>query len=122
MSETTTIVCVVCPISCAVLVEFEGNGIIRTDHNQCKLALDYVTDELFDPRRMLTTSLPVDGGTRPLVSVKTDHGIPKDRILEAMQSLSGLHVQAPVKIGDVIVPDLLGTGADLVATRNVAAA
>lgn len=122
MSETTTIVCVVCPISCAVLVEFEGNGIIRTDHNQCKLALDYVADELFDPRRTLTTSLPVDGGTGPLVSVKTGRGIPKDRVLEAMQSISGLHVSAPVKIGDVIVADLLGTGIDLVATRNVAAA
>ena len=122
MSETTTIVCVVCPISCAVLVEFEGNGIIRTDHNQCKLALDYVADELFDPRRTLTTSLPVDGGTGPLVSVKTDRGIPKDRVLEAMRSISGLHVSAPVKIGDVIVADLLGTGIDLVATRNVAVA
>ncbi len=122
MSETTTIVCVVCPISCAVLVEFEGNGIIRTDHAQCKLALDYVTDELFDPRRTLTTSLPVDGGAGPLVSVKTDRGLPKDRVLEAMQSISGLHVSAPVKIGDVVVANLLGTGIDLVATRNVAAA
>ncbi|MDA1257646.1 MAG: DUF1667 domain-containing protein [Chloroflexi bacterium] len=122
MSETTTIVCVVCPVSCAVQVEFEGNGIIRTDHNQCKLALEYVNDELFDPRRTLTTSLAVDGGAKPLVSVKTDHGIPKHRVMEAMQSLSGLHVQAPVHIGDVIVPNLIGTGADLVATRNVAAA
>ncbi len=122
MTEQTTIVCVVCPVSCPVLVEFEGDGVIRTDHNQCKLALDYVTDELFDPRRTLTTSLPVDGGKAPLVSVKTAHGLPKDLVLDAMQSLTGIHVNAPVRIGDVIVEDVLGTGIELVATRNVAAA
>jgi CxxC motif-containing protein len=120
--EQATIVCVVCPVSCAVLVEFEGDGIIKTDHNQCKLALDYVTDELFDPRRTLTTSLPVDGGKAPLVSVKTAQGLPKDDVLSAMQSLSGIHVTAPVHIGDVIVEDVLGTGIHLVATRNVEAA
>lgn len=122
MSEQTTIVCVVCPVSCPVIVEFEDNSIIRTDHNQCRLALDYVTDELFDPRRTLTTSLPVDGGKGPLVSVKTERGLPKDLVLDAMQSLSGVHVNAPVHIGDVIVEDVLGTGIHLVATRNVDAA
>lgn len=122
MSETTTIVCVVCPVSCPVQVEWEGDGIIRTDHNQCKLALDYVKDELFNPQRTLTSSLPVVGGRKPLVSVKSSQGLPKDRLLEAMQSISDLDVHAPVHIGDVLVADLLGTGVSLVATRDVPAA
>lgn len=122
MSEQATIVCVVCPVSCPVVVEFEDGDVIKTDHNQCKLALDYVTDELFDPRRTLTTSLPVDGGKVPLVSAKTARGLPKNMVLDAMQSLTGIHVTAPVHIGDVIVEDVLGTGIALVATRDVAAA
>lgn len=122
MSETTTIVCVVCPISCPVLVEWQGDGIIRTDHNQCKLALEYVEGELFNPQRTLTSSLPVLGGRTPLVSVKSKGGLSKDRLLEAMQAIAHLEVKAPVQIGDVIVDDLLGTGVSLVATRDVPAA
>ncbi|MBU81370.1 MAG: hypothetical protein CL724_07825 [Chloroflexi bacterium] len=116
----TTLICIVCPVSCPCDVEWtQEDGVIKVENNQCKLAFEYVEGELFDPRRMLTTSVPVDGGNWPLVSVKTHVPIPKDQMLEAMKAIEGIRAEAPIKVGDVIVPDLLGTGSDLVATRNV---
>ncbi len=114
------VTCVVCPVSCPVEVEYHEHEIVAIDRNQCKLALDYVRSELFDPRRTLTTSVEVEGGEMPLVSVKTDRPIPKDLVGRAAGAVAGVRVKAPVKIGDVIIKDLFGTGAALVATRDVA--
>jgi len=113
-------VCIICPVSCPVEVEWTNeDGVISIKNHLCKLANDYVASELFDPRRTMTTSMPVDGGDWPLVSVRTNPPLPKDRMLEAMDEIIGRRVQAPVKVGDVLIPDLLGTGSDVVATRNV---
>lgn len=69
--------------------------------------------------RVLPTSVRVVGGDRPLVSVKTDRPIPRKLLLEAMDEIRRIATRAPVKIGDVVLADLLGTGANLVATREV---
>jgi len=63
------------------------------------------------------TSMPVDGGDWPLVSVQTNPPIPKAMMLEIMDENTG--VQAPVKVGDVLIANVLDTGCDVVATRNV---
>ncbi|MCH8102713.1 MAG: DUF1667 domain-containing protein [Chloroflexi bacterium] len=116
----STIICIVCPVSCPVDVEWTREGGVSGIKNHlCRLALDYVKSELFDPRRLLTTSMPVDGGDWPLVSVKTDPPIPKHMMLEAMDEIIGKRVKAPIKVGDVLMKDLLGTGSNVIATRNV---
>ena len=119
----TTLICIVCPVSCPCDVEWtEEGGVTKVENNQCKLAFEYVEGELFDPRRMLTTSVPIDGGNWPLVSVKSHVPIPKDQMLEAMKVIADVRATAPIKVGDVIMPDFIGSGADLVATRNVTVA
>ena len=67
---------------------------------------------------MITAVLPVSGSFTPL-SVKTSAPVPKEKIAEIMRLLGGLTLTAPVSAGDVVVPDVLGTGADIVATRSV---
>jgi len=69
-------------------------------------------------RRTVTTSMPVDGGDWPLVSVQTNPPIPKAMMLEIMDENTGVRVQAPVKVG-VLIANVLDTGCDVVATRNV---
>lgn len=113
------ITCVVCPVSCPVEVEYHEHEIDRIDRNQCKLALEYVRNEMFDPRRTVTSSVEVEGGSMPLVSVKTDRSIPKPLVGAAMRAICTVRVKPPVRTGDVIVRNLLGTGANVVATRDV---
>ena len=63
----------------------------------------------------------VTGGSLPVVSVKTASDIPRDRIFDCVAALRSVEVKAPVDIGDIIVPDICGTGAAVVATKNISA-
>lgn len=105
-------------MGCSLEVRNE-NGKLAVEGNSCKRGFEYAISEVTDPRRIVTTSLFVSDGTHPTVSVKTSSGIPKKQIFSCMKRLSGLKVEAPVKIGDVIYKNILNTGADIIATRNV---
>lgn len=113
------IVCVVCPTSCVVSAEWDDTRLLLIDRAQCKLAWDYVEGEIFDPRRVVTTTVLVEGGDLPLVSVKTDKPVPKDRVLDVMDRLAEVVAKAPVDIGDTIVADVLRTGSNIVATNTI---
>jgi len=91
--------------------EVEGNG--------CSRGKGYAIQEMTCPMRTLTTSIWVEGGIHKLVSAKTDRSIPRDMIMEALKQTKGLKIKAPVNIGDVLVENIAGTGANLVATRKV---
>ena len=112
-------ICVVCPTSCAVNAEWNETELLSIDHAQCKLAWDFIRGEIFDPRRMVTTSVRVSDSDLPLVSVKTDSPVPKGKVLEVMDHLAHVLVRAPVNIGDIVVPDVLGTGSNIVATKKI---
>lgn len=112
-------ICVVCPTSCAVNAEWNETELLSIDHFQCKLAWDFIRDEIFDPRRMVTTTVRVDDGDLPLVSVKTDAPVPKGTVFAVMDRLAHVVVKAPVNIGDIVVPDVLGTGSNIVATKKI---
>jgi CxxC motif-containing protein len=51
--------------------------------------------------------------------VKTSAPIPKANIMDVMKAINAVTVYAPFHSGDIIVPDVAGTGADLVATRSM---
>ena len=112
-------ICVVCPISCPVNAEWNDTELLSIDHAQCKLAWEFIGSEIFDPRRTVTSTVLVEGAGLPLVSVKTDSPVPKDRVMDVMDRLADVVVRAPVGIGEVLVPDILGTGSNIVATREV---
>ena len=111
--------CIVCPTSCVVHAEWNDTDLQSTDHAQCKLACEYVRGEVFDPRRTVTSTVRVDDGDLPLVSVKTDPPVPKATMFEVMQHLAHVVVKAPVNIGDIIVANILGTGSNIVATKKI---
>ena len=54
-----------------------------------------------------------------MLPVRTDHPIPKRLFFDAMKEVSQVEVRAPVNVTDVIVKDVAGTGADIVASRSV---
>jgi len=74
---------------------------------------------MVEPLRILTSSVLVLNGDMPLVSVKTNKPIPRRVIMQVMDILKNTKVEAPVRVGDIIIKDVLNTGADIVATRNV---
>ncbi|MGM0602462.1 MAG: DUF1667 domain-containing protein [Bacillota bacterium] len=119
MSETKTITCVACPKGCEVTIEYEGDEILDIRGNACPQGADYAREEFVAPTRVLPTTVAVENGALPLVPVKTTQPISLEIIHDAMKIIGKTKVKAPVKIGQVIVKNILETGADVVATRDL---
>jgi len=121
MRETREFICVTCPVGCSIQAVVDGPVLIEARGNACKRGLAFVQEEITNPRRMLTTTVQLDGGARPLLPVHSSGPIPKQLLLQAAAALRKVHVAAPVDGGQVIVRDILGTGVDMVASCAVAA-
>lgn len=119
--EKKEFVCIRCPLGCNITVETREGEIKSITGNTCPRGADYVTKELTDPRRIVTSLVRVRGGELPVVSVKTSSDIPKDKIEDCIRVLKGIELQAPVRMGQVVAENVCGTGADVVATRGDAA-
>jgi CxxC motif-containing protein len=117
--EDNKIICVSCPMGCRMTVQSKDGKITSVTGNTCPNGIKYAEEEFVNPLRILPTTVKVIGGELPLVSVKTEKAISKRLLLKAMVEIAEIEVNAPVKIGQVIKSDLLGTGVSLVATRNV---
>ena len=113
-------ICIRCPRGCEVSFNLDEAGKIQDlSGNFCKLGETYVTNELTDPRRTLTTLVKVRNGVSPLVPVWTEEPVPKDRVMELADLLRNITLDAPVKIGQVVLEDPLGVGVSVVASGNV---
>lgn len=119
--EHRKFICITCPRGCALDVTMEGEAVVKMEGNSCKLGIDYVTGELNDPRRMVTTTVRVKGGVHPLAPVYTESPIPKPRILDLLAEIRKIELRAPVKFGDVVIENALGTGVNVLASRNIPA-
>ena len=116
MAEQFT--CIVCPLGCSLSVNVDGDD-VQVNGNQCARGVDYGMQEAVDPRRVICSSVLVEGGAWPLVSVRSSAPIPKGRIMDVMSAVKRAVVQAPVVTGQVLVTDVAGTGVDIVATKEV---
>jgi CxxC motif-containing protein len=111
------LVCICCPIGCDLHINKTAEGYAVTG-NKCPRGKKYAIDELTAPTRIVTSTVKVTGGLYPVISVKTASPIPKDKIFVVMEVLTDISVKAPVKVGDVIVQNVAGTGVNIVATKN----
>ena len=111
--------CIACPMGCPLSVEMDGDKVVSVTGNTCPRGKVYAEKEVSNPTRIVTSVVRVSGGESVMVSVKTKEDIPKGKIFDVVKALKDVEVPAPVKIGDVIVPDVAGTGVDIVATKNV---
>ncbi len=111
------LICIGCPKGCHLMVD-EENG-YKVTGNSCPIGAEYGANELKNPTRVLTTTVTVSGGMHDVLPVKTNKPIAKGLLFDAMKALQGVKVAAPVHMGDVIVENILNTGADVIATRNI---
>jgi len=111
-------ICINCPKGCELDVERAADGSITVTGHTCPRGEAYGRAELENPTRMVTGLVRVAGMRKPL-PVKTKSPVPKGKISDVLFAMHQATVQLPVKIGDVIVADVAGTGIDLVATANM---
>jgi CxxC motif-containing protein len=118
-AEKKHFVCVVCPIGCEIDVVHEGGKIISMEGNKCEKSVEFVSQELIEPMRILTTTVRIQGSRWPVVPVRTDRAVPKRLFPRIMKRLRLVELQAPVNMLDVALRDILRTGANIIATRTM---
>jgi CxxC motif-containing protein len=96
----------------------EENG-YKVTGNGCPHGAEYGKKELTNPTRVLTSTVKITGASHRRCPVKTDRAIPKGLMFKAMKQLNHIGLSSPVKRGDIVIADLLGTGANLIATKDM---
>jgi CxxC motif-containing protein len=119
MNEKVKVICITCPKGCTLDVTREGNTIVSVEGSGCKRGAEYVAAETNDPRRMVATTVRVKGSLHPLLPVYTAKPFPKPRIKELLSEIRGIQLKAPIKMGDIVLEDALGTGVDVIASRDM---
>lgn len=121
VKEQKHLTCIGCPLGCQIDVVLEDGRIISVAGNTCPKGKKYAEGEVTNPMRTVTSSVPVDGENLLVaqVSVKTESDIPKSKIFDCVDALKNVRMTAPVKIGDIVLENVAGTGVNVVATKNV---
>lgn len=118
MTEKKNLICITCPKGCTLEVTLDGEKIVNVVSG-CNRGQHYAEQELFDPRRMIASTVRIRGAAHPLLPVYTRTPFPKPRIPELLAALREVEVSAPVQMGDVVLANVLGTGIDVVASRGM---
>lgn len=112
------ITCIACPMGCRLSVGKDDSAEVTVKNYGCKRGIAYGVAEFTCPMRTVTSSVRVQGGEKPLCSVKTKDVVPKVKIPEVLEAIRTALPQAPIRIGQVIIANVAQTGVDLVATAN----
>ncbi len=111
--------CVLCPVGCELEIGRDAAGELHVDGNQCDKGVPFALEEILRPKRNLATSVPVRGTAAKMVSVRLSAPVPREMLFPILAEIAKLRPEAPVRRGQVLIADVLGTGADVIATRTV---
>lgn len=111
------LICITCPKGCRLTVD-ESDG-IKVNGYGCERGIVYARKELTDPTRVLTSTVKAEGGPLARLPVKSDRDVPKPMLRDIVIELEKITAHCPVQCGQVLVENILGTGANIVATRSL---
>lgn len=119
--EVKDMICIVCPFGCKLKVI--KNNTSQTGYvvegNKCFRGADYGVKEMTNPTRVLTTTVIISDASVKRLPVRTSGTIPKHLIKKAMELTNKVEVKAPIKVGQVIIKNILDTGVDIIASRSM---
>ena len=110
------LICIICPRGCEMTAQIQGESISVTG-NTCPKGEEYAINECLHPMRTVTATVRVANRADTMVSVKTENPVPKENMMDVMEQLRSIRVNAPIAIGDEILPDVFGTR--ILATKNI---
>ena len=113
------LICIGCPMGCMIQLEMEQDKVKNITGYTCPKGKEYALKEVSNPTRIVTSTVKVEHGDLAMLPVKTSVDIPKSKIFKCMEALQGVVVTAPIHIGDVIVTNVAGLNANMVATQNI---
>jgi CxxC motif-containing protein len=121
MEEIQKLICISCPKGCTLEVTVDGDTVVKVSGETCKKGVDYAEKEISDPRRMIATTVRVKNGFHPLVPVYSLQPVPKPLIRDVLKELRKVELSAPVVQGSVVLENVLNTGVNIIASRDMPA-
>jgi len=115
----TELTCILCPNSCNLIIEHDEKEIISIEGNLCDKGIGYATDEIKHPMRMVTSTIAIKNSRNKRLPVILSKEIPKSMIFDVIKEIKKVKATAPVCQGDVLISNILNTGADLIASRSI---
>jgi len=112
------LICINCPMGCCLEVVYDAKKVTAVKGNECPRGKDYAAKEIFHPERTVTTTVRIKGAAFLVLPVKTAKPVPKDLGSGIVRAASKIIVNAPIKAGDIVLHNVLGTGVNLIATRT----
>jgi len=121
LTAERSLICIICPKGCRITAVRDATHPLgyRTIGNICQRGEEYAIDEIIHPVRMLTTTIATRNLRLPRLPVRTREPIPKHLLSDGLALLAGLEIDHPVQMGEIIIPDLLGSGVDVIASRSL---
>ena len=120
MVESEQFICIGCPIGCPLQLQHQGGEITEISGHECNRGAKYARQEFTDPRRSLSTTVPISGAKWRRLPVKVTEAIEKDRVMEAVRKIHELHLAAPIRLGQVLIHGLLGEkNVNVIACRSM---
>lgn len=110
--------CIVCPMGCCLEIETDGSH-YKITGNRCKRGEEYAVRELISPMRVLTSTVRLKNSYIRKLPVRTNGAIPKSLMFDCIDVLKTIELDPPVKIGDVIVKNILNTGVNVISSRSI---
>ncbi len=119
-------ICINCPIGCNLKVYGDNEENIRVEGNKCPRGLQYGKDEVLNPKRMVTSSVPLrkdeNTGIYQMISVKTSEAVPKELIFSVIKEIKSIDLKSKgikkIEVGDILLENVCNTGVDIVATQR----
>ena len=113
--EKDEIVCIVCPNSCVMKVDPVTGEVTG---NRCPRGAAFSVSERTAPVRTVTTTVRTVFDEYPVLPVRTTGEVPKDRVKDVMSAVNQERLTRCVGAGDVVIPNILNLGVDIVATSG----
>jgi len=118
-SVVKVIRCIICPTGCEIQAKKGAEGNITFEGYTCDRGLKYAQQEYYEPKRILTTTIRVENGFLPLIPVRTDKPISKEKLRDALNEIAIKNIKAPIKAGDILIENILGLEANVIASRDL---
>ena len=119
--EERNLICTACPMGCRLVVKMEGDQVLQIAGNRCRRGESFGRQEAIAPQRMVASTVRVLNGFHPLLPVYTKGTVPKKKIAEVLAEIRKVQIAAPVANKTAIIKNILGTGVDVVASRDMPA-
>lgn len=114
-----TITCIICPNGCCMEAEYSEENKLLLSGFCCERGREYGQNEFFTPNRIFTSSINISGANRRMLPIRSDRPVPKEKLMDCMKEIRKISLQAPIMEQQVIIKDILHTGADIIASMTL---